>query len=76
MNFPFIYIPQETKCHQLREEQSFLYLVVMAVSSKAPEQRQGLGRDIKRLITQHITSEHECNIAFLLGLLVLLTWLV
>jgi hypothetical protein len=72
--FGFIHIPASTTAQRLREERPFLFLTIMAVSSKSSSQRQLLGQEIKQTIAKEMLVENEGNFDILLGLLVFLTW--
>lgn len=74
VNLPFIYIPPNTTAKQLRQRRPFLFLAIMAVSSKSTSQRLTLGREIKEMIAREVLVENEGNFDVLLGLLVFLTW--
>jgi len=73
-NFGFIHIPANTTAQRLREERPFLFLTIMAVSSKSSSQRQLLGQEIKQTIAKEMLVGNEGNFDILLGLLVFLTW--
>ncbi|KGO65244.1 hypothetical protein PITC_072390 [Penicillium italicum] len=67
--FPFVYIPFKTSSELLRRERPFLWLCVMAVSSKSTAQQQILGTRIRQTIGQQMVVNSEKNIDLLLGLL-------
>jgi hypothetical protein len=73
-NFGFIHVPASSTAQRLREERPFLFLTIMAVSSKSSSQRQMLGQEIKQTIAREMLVENEGNFDILLGLLVFLTW--
>jgi hypothetical protein len=76
MCFPFIHLPASTTIEQLQQERPFLFLTIMAVSSKSGSQRQGLGREVKQILAREFIINNEGSLDVLIGLLVFLAWLV
>jgi len=74
--FPFIRFQNSVSAQQLRQERPFLFYCITVVTSRSSPQRRALGNDIKRMVMDQAISEHGVNTTFLLGLLVLLSWLV
>lgn len=72
--FPFVYIPFKTSSELLRKERPFLWLCVMAVSSKSTVQQQMLGTRIRQTIGQKMVVNSEKNIDLFLGLLTFIGW--
>jgi hypothetical protein len=66
--FPFMYIPENTPSHQLRQERPFLWLCIMVISFRTSSKMLRLGREI--------LVDGERNIDLLLGLLVYIGWYV
>jgi len=71
---PFLYIPSTIRAQQLRHERPFLYMCIMAVSSKSTSQQQALVRKIRQTVAQEIVVQCESNIDLLLGLLIFIGW--
>ena len=73
--FAFLQLPEDTQ--QLREERPFLFLCVIATSSKSTQRRLALGERIKQILAQRIILDNvnkAINIDLLLGLLTFLIW--
>jgi hypothetical protein len=71
---PFIHIPPTTSAQQLRQERPFLWLCIMAVSSKSTAEHQVLGCKIHETVAQEMIVRFERNIDLLLGLLIFINW--
>ncbi|PYH65324.1 Zn(II)2Cys6 transcription factor domain-containing protein [Aspergillus vadensis CBS 113365] len=72
---PFVYFPPGTTAQQLRSDRPFLWLCIMAVTSKSPSQRRTLCDRIRETVAQRMV--HDCygrDLDFLLGLLVYIAW--
>jgi hypothetical protein len=74
--FPFTYIPSATSARQLLQERPFLWLCIMAISSKSTSQQLALGSKIRHILGRKMLLEHEKNIDLLLGLLAYIGWYV
>jgi hypothetical protein len=74
INFAFIHLPTGITPQRLQQERPFLFLTIIAVSSKSSSQRLGLGRKIKQILAREVFADHEGNFDVLLGLLVFTTW--
>jgi hypothetical protein len=74
--FAFMHIPTATTALRLHQEHPFLFICIIAVSSKSNSRRQAMGREVKQMIARGMTVENEQNLDLLLGLLVFITWLV
>lgn len=72
--FPFVYIPPNTTVEQLRQDRPFLWLCIMAVSSKRIAQQQALSKRIKNIVAQRMLYEPEYSLDLLLGLLAFIAW--
>jgi hypothetical protein len=74
--FPFIYIPSTTSAQQLLQERPFLWLCIMAISSKSVSQQLALGSKIRHIVGRKMLLEYERNLDLLLGLLAYIGWYV
>jgi len=74
--FPFIYIPSTTSAQQLQQERPFLWLCIMAVTSKSMSQQQMFGSEIRQTISREMVVESSKNIELLLGILLFISWYV
>ena len=72
--FPILVIPESMTAQQLRQDRPFLWLCIVAVSSKSSAQQLALGREVRRNIGQKLVLEGEKTLDLLLGLLVYLAW--
>lgn len=72
--FPCVHIPPKTSAEQLRQERPFLWLCIMATSSKIIAQQQALNQRIKDIVAQRLLFESEYSLDLLLGLLVFIGW--
>lgn len=74
--FPFIYIPSTISAQQLLQERPFLWLCIMATSSKSTSQQLALGSKIRHILGRKMLLEYEKNLDLLLGLLAYIGWYV
>jgi hypothetical protein len=74
--FPFMYIPPTTSAQQLQQEKPFLWLCIMAVSSKSTSQQQALGSEIRHAVAHEVVVQLSRNLEFLLGILIFIAWYV
>jgi hypothetical protein len=72
--FPFVYIPSTTTAQELRQDKPFLWLCIMAVSSKSTARQQVLSTKIRQTVAQEMLFQAEKNIDLLLGLLTFIGW--
>ncbi|PMD42861.1 hypothetical protein L207DRAFT_486635 [Hyaloscypha variabilis F] len=72
--FPFMYIPPTTSAQQLQQEKPFLWLCIMAVSSKSTSQQQALGSEIRHAVAHEVVVQLSRNLEFLLGILIFIAW--
>ena len=72
--FPFVNILPDTTAEQLRQERPFLWLCIMAISTKIIAQQQALNKRIRDLIAQRLLLESEHSLDLLLGLLAFIGW--
>ncbi len=71
---PFITITAATTSQELRRERPFLWLCIMAISSKSTEQQKALGREIRLTIGREIILEGKNNLNLLTGILTYTAW--
>lgn len=74
--FPLLVFQTATTALQLRQEKPFLWLCIMAISSKSSEQQKVLNKEIRLTIGREILLEGKNNFDLLLGLLVYTAWYV
>ncbi len=74
--FPFIHLPLSLSAQQLRTERPFLWLNIVAITTKSSSQQQRLGALIRQHVAQNMIIETEKSIDLLLGLLAFLSWYV
>lgn len=72
--FPFVYISPTTTAEQLRQERPFLWLCIMAISSKIIAQQQSLNNRVQNIVAQRLLYESEYSLDLLLGLLAFIGW--
>jgi hypothetical protein len=72
--FPFVYISPTTTAEQLRQERPFLWLCIMAISSKIIAQQQSLNKRIENIVAQRLLYESEYSLDLLLGILAFIGW--
>lgn len=72
--FPFMHIPSDLTVTRLREERPFLWLCILAVSTKSSARQISLGSKIRRLIAEKLLIHHERSIELLLGMLAFQGW--
>ena len=75
-HFPFIYIPSTTSAQQVFQERPFLWLCIMAMSSKSLSQQLALSNKIRNILAQQMLLENEKDLDLLLGLLAYIGWYV
>ena len=73
---PLIILPACVDAQQLRQERPFLWLCIMAISSKSSDQQKALGREIRLTVGREILLEGKNNLDLLLGLIVYTAWYV
>lgn len=72
--FPFVHIPPEKSAGQLRKERPFLWLCVMAISTKSTARQHDLGLKIRQIVAQEMVVQSDESIDLLLGLLTFIGW--
>ena len=74
--FPFMKMPSYKDPHDFRNQHPFLFLCIMAVTSKSTEQQVALGKEIRSTVGRKMLFESERTLDLLFGLLVYSGWLV
>lgn len=72
--FPFVHIPFEKRAAQLQKERPFLWLCIMAISSKSTARQYELGLKIREKVAQEMIVQADHSIDLLLGLLTFIGW--
>ncbi|KAB8222898.1 hypothetical protein BDV33DRAFT_201036 [Aspergillus novoparasiticus] len=72
--FPFVHIPSEKSAVQLHKERPFLWLCVMAISTKSTAHQHELGLRIRQIVAQEMVVQSDKSIDLLLGLLTFIGW--
>jgi hypothetical protein len=73
---PFIVLPASTTAQDLRQERPFLWLCIMAVSSKSSLQQMALGKEIRLTLGREVVLDGNRSLDLLLGVIVYVTWYV
>ena len=73
-HFPVVYISSGTTSQQLADDQPFLWLCIMAMSSKSALHQQLLGNEIRQKLAQEIILRCLEPFDLLQGLVVFLGW--
>lgn len=63
--FPFVHIPFEKSAEQLRKERPFLWLCVMAISTKLTARQHELGLKIRQIVAQEMVVQSDKSIDLL-----------
>jgi len=72
--FPFVYIPSTTSAQHLLQERPFLWLCIMAMSTKSTSQQVALVNKIRHTLGRKMLFEFEKSLDLLLGLLAYIGW--
>lgn len=72
--FPFIYIPPTISAADLRSDRPFLWLCLVAVTTKSPAKQSALGAKIRRIVADKLIVQCERSLDLLLGLLAYMGW--
>lgn len=72
--FPFVHIPVKTTAADLLRQKPFLWLVIMALTTKNITQQFAMEETIWSIIAQRIVTEHLANLDLLLGLICFASW--
>lgn len=71
---PVIILPASTMSQELRLERPFLWLCIMAISSKSSEQQVALGMEVRLTLGWKVLLEGEKSLDLLLGALTYVAW--
>ncbi|OAQ92095.1 Zn2/Cys6 DNA-binding protein [Purpureocillium lilacinum] len=72
--FPFAYIPDSMTAADVCRGKPFLWLVVMALSSKDVSRQFAMEETIWHIISQRIVAEHLADLDLLLGVICFASW--
>lgn len=72
--FPFIYIPTTTSASDLRREKPFVWLVIMALTTKVVSKQFDLVDHIWKIISRRVLCEQYANLDLLLGIICFSSW--
>ncbi|KAI1451221.1 hypothetical protein F4805DRAFT_452224 [Annulohypoxylon moriforme] len=72
--FPFIHIPVTTSASDLRREKPFLWLVIMALTTKMVAQQFAMEATIWHIVSRRIVAQHCINLDLLLGVICFASW--
>ncbi|KAB8261634.1 hypothetical protein BDV32DRAFT_148280 [Aspergillus pseudonomiae] len=72
--FPFVHIPFDKSAGELRRERPFLWLCIMAISTKSTARQHELGLKIRQIVAQEMVVQSDKSIDLLLGLLTFIGW--
>lgn len=72
--FPFIRIPITTSASELYREKPFVWLVIIALTTKVVSKQFDLADHIWKIISQRVVCEHHANIDLLLGIICFASW--
>ena len=73
--FPFVVVPPTVSVEDLRYDNPFLFLCIMAVTSfEDPMLQRRLGQEIKKQISNRLVMGNEASMDLLQGLLVFVAW--
>lgn len=71
---PFIFMPTNISTQQLRVHRPFLWLCIIAVSTRSMSQKRSLAIVVRSILSDKVLFGHEVNLDLLLGLLVYVFW--
>lgn len=72
--FPFVHLPPTTTAADLQQSRPFLWICILAVSTRSSAKQAALSRKVQRIIADRLVVQHERNLDLLLGLLAILGW--
>jgi hypothetical protein len=72
--FPFIYIPTATSASDLQREKPFVWLVIMALTTKVVSKQFDLADHIWKIISRRVLCDHYANLDLLLGMICFAAW--
>ncbi|KAI8963008.1 hypothetical protein F5Y11DRAFT_167872 [Daldinia sp. FL1419] len=71
---PVVHIPISMSATELRREKPFLWLVIMALTSKVISQQFAMADTIWRIISNRVVLQHIVDMDLLLGIVCFATW--
>lgn len=74
--FPFVHIPSAITAADLKSRRPFLWLVIMAVTTKKVADQFAMEQTIWKVISERILAQHLANLDLLLGLICFASWCV
>ena len=74
--FPFVHIPESMTASQLRQQRPFLWLVIMALTTKMVSQQFAMEETIWKIISSRVVSQHLADLDLLLGIICFGSWSV
>jgi hypothetical protein len=74
--FPFVHIPESTTADKLRKEKPFLWLVIMALTSRFAVRQFAMQATIWKIISQRAVVDYMTTIDLLQGIICFNAWLV
>jgi hypothetical protein len=72
--FPFVHVPATLKASSLRRERPFLWLNIMALTTKMVSQQFAMEDTIWRIISQRVMVQHLADMDLLLGVVCFASW--
>lgn len=72
--YPIMVIPENTNAQRLKAQNPFLWLTIMAVTSKSSLRQRYLGLEIRKMMANRIILEGERSLDLFKGLLVYTAW--
>jgi hypothetical protein len=72
--YPLVHIPAEMKPAELRRQKPFLWLVIMALTTKTISQQFAMEDTIWHVISKRIIAQHLADLDLLLGLIAFTSW--
>ncbi|KAI0121427.1 hypothetical protein F4776DRAFT_630812 [Hypoxylon sp. NC0597] len=72
--FPFVHIPITMSAAELRRQKPFLWLVIMALTTKMVAQQFAMADTIWHIISLRIVSQHLASLDLLLGVIGFASW--
>ncbi|KAH6714976.1 hypothetical protein BKA61DRAFT_603464 [Leptodontidium sp. MPI-SDFR-AT-0119] len=73
-HFPLIYIPSTSSVHDMRTEKPFVWLCVMAVSTRSTSQQAFLCNLVRRELAEKMIYSLEKSLDLLFGILICIFW--
>ncbi|EEY19520.1 conserved hypothetical protein [Verticillium alfalfae VaMs.102] len=73
--FPFVDLSRYASALQMRQERPFLWLCIMAISTRSRPLQLDMSERIRWIISQKLMMEHERNMDYLLGLIAFMAWI-